>query len=122
MLRPSHQQDRGSRTHEPPPAHEGKPDRIRSRTRPKPYPREVRRRAPKRALISDSPETAAREDETLRRKSADDSHPAREHAVVVRAATVFAEETKPVPTGKDARMEMHVVLRVLVLIRLTRFC
>ena len=43
-------------------------------------------------------------------------------AVVVRAATVFAEETKPVPTGIDSRMEMRIVLRVFVLIRLTRFC
>ena len=46
----------------------------------------------------------------------------KELAVVVRAATVFAEETKPVPIEDDARRERRCMLRVFVLIRLTRFC
>jgi hypothetical protein len=43
-------------------------------------------------------------------------------AFLLAGSRCFAEETKPVSTGTRVRTEDRVVLRVVVLIRLTRFC
>ena len=161
-LRPSHQQDFGSRTRNPPPAPEGKPDRIFRSNGGEPQLLWISRRLRQAATVFDLAAFAVpsrplclswRRRFPVRRASLcrgycaavalrrpysrmTDAEPAISGDMRPTASEppsqgrrsvapgrtgfptlpVFAEETKPIPTGFVSRTDIRIVLRVLVLL------